>query len=116
MSDSTLRDFLRDREKLDETVLGYADSTVKRFYSLDAVAYKDGSLSSRSKELLGLVASLVLRCDDCITWHLSRCFEEGVSTEELVETLGIGMLVGGSVTIPHVRKLLDHWSRLLEGK
>ena len=116
MSDSVMQDFMRDRQKLDETVLGYADGTVKRFYSLDAAAYSDGALSSRSKELIGLVASLVRRCDDCITWHLSRCFDEGVSTAELVEALGIGMLVGGSVTIPHVRKLLNQWSILLEEK
>ncbi len=99
---------------MDEKVLALADRTIKRLYSLDSVAYSEGSLPVRTKELIGLVASLVLRCDDCVTWHISRCSEEGVSTAEMVEALGIGMLVGGSITVPHIRRALDTWSRLLE--
>jgi AhpD family alkylhydroperoxidase len=114
MSDTPLSDFLAERERMNGKVLELADRTMKRFFSLDSSAYSGGTLPERTKELLGLVASLVLRCDDCIAWHIGRCSETGVGTEELVEALGIGMLVGGSITIPHVRRALDLWSSLEE--
>ncbi len=85
---------------------------MKRFLSLDSQVYRDGALPNRSKEMLGLVASLVLRCDDCIKHHLIQCHECGVKDEELMEVLSIGVVVGGSVTIPHIRKAVKFWEEL----
>jgi AhpD family alkylhydroperoxidase len=96
-----------NREILDEGNL-----VVNRFFNLDTRAYEAGALDVRTKELLGLVASLVLRCDDCVTYHLTRCAEEKVSRTEIFETLSIGLVVGGSITIPHLRRAVDRWSEL----
>jgi AhpD family alkylhydroperoxidase len=82
----------------------YAGLEIKRFFSLDGQTYREGALSKPVKELLGLVASLVLRCDDCILYHLVQCHEAGVSDEELQEALSVGLIVGGSITIPHMRR------------
>jgi AhpD family alkylhydroperoxidase len=114
MNEAILKEFMEKRHQMDEQVLALADRTIKRLYSLDSIAYAEGVLPVRIRELIGLVASLVLRCDDCVTWHISRCNEEGVPTAELVEAIGIGMLVGGSITVPHVRRALNLWSRLME--
>jgi len=108
----TVDEFQRERKQLNDTVMKYADLTIKRFYGLDSQAYREGALPSKMKEMLGLVASLVLRCDDCIKYHIIRCAEEGVTTDELVETLGIGLVVGGSITIPHLRRALQAWDEL----
>jgi AhpD family alkylhydroperoxidase len=91
----------------------YADLSIKRFYGLDSQAYREGALPRRTKELLGLVASLVLRCDDCIKYHIMQCHNEGVTSDELVEALAIGLVVGGSITIPHLRRALQAWDELL---
>jgi len=112
MTDAFVESFLNEREALNRAVLESADRVVKRFFSLDSMAYSDGALPARTKELLGLAASLVLRCDDCVAYHLGRCREMGVSTEEMMETMGIGMLVGGSITIPHVRRAVRYWRGL----
>ncbi len=105
----TTEEFGREREALNELVMRYAGLTMKRFWGLDSQAYRDGALPRKTKELLGLAASLVLRCDDCVTYHLMRCGEEGVSDAELEETLAIGLIVGGSITIPHVRRAFKAW-------
>ncbi len=104
--------FLREREALNQSVLRNADQVIKRVYAADALAYKAGALPVQVKELLGLAASLVLRCDDCISWHIHRCFEEGVSTPEVMEALGIGTVVGGTITIPHLRRAAALWEKL----
>lgn len=109
-------DFLRQREELNEAVLRNADLVMKRVYSVDALAYRPGALPETTKELLGLVSSLVLRCDDCISWHIHRCFELGLRTEEVVEALGVGMVVAGTITVPHVRRAVALWERLSEGR
>ena len=108
----TKDEFNKERERLNEILLDKADLTMKRFMSLDTQAYKDGALPTKTKEMLGLVASLVLRCDDCIKYHIIKCHENGVSEEELMETLAIGIIVGGSITIPHVRRAVEFWSGL----
>lgn len=108
--------FLREREALNESVLRNADQVIKRVYAADALAYKAGALPVQVKELLGLAASLVLRCDDCISWHIHRCFELGLRTEEVVEALGVGMVVAGTITVPHVRRAVALWERLSEGR
>jgi AhpD family alkylhydroperoxidase len=104
--------FQSERERLNEIVMGYADLSIKRFWSLDSQVYRDGALPVKTKEMLGLVASLVLRCDDCISYHIIRCHDEGVSDAEMVEALSIGLVVGGSITIPHLRRALQTWDEL----
>lgn len=105
-----LEEFRTFRERMNERILDAGNLEIRRFFALDDRAYRDGALPSNTKELLGLVASLVLRCDDCITYHVVRCREEGWSDEELFEALSVGLVVGGSITIPHLRRavaLLD---------
>lgn len=101
MSVTEFREF---RERLNDRILEAGNLEIKRFFALDTRAYDDGALDSRTKELLGLVASLVLRCDDCITYHLTRCAEEGLTDEELFECFSVGLVVGGSIVIPHLRR------------
>ena len=107
-----IEQFRKEREALNEKILARDDLNIKRFFALDNAVYQEGALSAKTKELLGLVASLVLRCDDCITYHLLRCHECDVSTEELVEAVSVGLMVGGSITIPHLRKAIDCWEEL----
>jgi AhpD family alkylhydroperoxidase len=101
MSLDSFREF---RERMNERVLETGNLDIRRFFALDSRVYHDGALPSRTKELLGLVASLVLRCDDCVTYHLVRCAEEGVTDTEILETLSVGLVVGGSIVIPHLRR------------
>lgn len=104
--------FNEEREKMNEELLADANIVIKRFFSLDGQTYREGALSAKSKELLGLVSSLVLRCDDCVKYHLGRCRDEGVSTEELMEALSVGLVVGGSIVIPHLRRASVYWNAL----
>ncbi len=90
----------------------YAGTNIKRFFTLDSQAYESGEIPSKYKELMGLVGSLVLRCDDCINYHIIQCFEAGVSDAELMESLNIGLVIGGSITIPHLRRALQSWDEL----
>jgi AhpD family alkylhydroperoxidase len=112
---SSLEEFRQFRERMNAEILGENNLVVNRFFALDGRAYEAGALDVKAKELLGLVASLVLRCDDCVTYHLIRCREEGVTRAEIFETLSIGLIVGGSIVIPHMRRAVDRWSEL-EGK
>jgi AhpD family alkylhydroperoxidase len=112
MPDNVVDKFQKEREALNELVMEYAGQGTKRFYSLDSQAYREGALCCKFKELLGLVASFVLRCDDCIKYHIIRCFEEGVCDEELEEALFIGLIVGGTITIPHQRRAIQAWDEL----
>ena len=112
MPESLIDRFQKERETLNKLVMQYAGQGTKRFYSLDSQAYREGALSCKTKELLGLVASFVLRCDDCIKYHIIRCHEEGVSDEELEEALFIGLIVGGTITIPHQRRAMQAWDEL----
>jgi AhpD family alkylhydroperoxidase len=109
---STIEEFREQREKLNEIVMKYGGLSIKRFYGLDSQVYRQGALPKNTKELLGLVASLVLRCDDCVKYHVIRCHEEGVTSEELEEAVAIGLVVGGSITIPHLRRALQAWDEL----
>ncbi len=108
----SLEDFRRFRERMNDRILAADNLEIRRFFALDSRAYEPGALPVRTKELLGLVASLVLRCDDCVTYHLTRCAEEGVSEAELFETLSIGLVVGGSIVIPHLRRAVATWDEL----
>ena len=100
----SVQEFREFRERMNDRILEAGNLEIKRFFALDSRAYDDGALDTRTKELMGLVASLVLRCDDCITYHLTRCVEEDVSDDELFETFSVGLVVGGSIVIPHLRR------------
>jgi AhpD family alkylhydroperoxidase len=100
----SINEFREFRERMNDRILEAGNLEIKRFFALDSRAYDDGALDSRTKELLGLVASMVLRCDDCITYHLTRCLEEGVPDNELFETFSVALVVGGSIVIPHLRR------------
>ena len=100
------------REKMNAKILAEDNKVIKRIFNLDTVAYKNGHLNVKTKELLGLVASAVLRCDDCIKYHLETCFKEGVTKEEVMETLSIATLVGGTIVVPHLRKAYEFWEAL----
>ena len=108
--------FQQERELLNDIVMKYAGLNIKRFYNLDTTVYASGVLPKKVKELLGLVTSFVLRCDDCVKYHLIECKKQGISDEELEEALGVGLVVGGSITIPHLRKALQFWEELKESK
>jgi len=99
-----LEAFRKFREKMNARILESDNLEIKRFFALDTRAYDAGALPVKTKELMGLVASLVLRCDDCVTYHLVRCKEEGVTRPEFLEALNVGLVVGGSITIPHLRR------------
>jgi len=102
-----LKAFHDFRSKMNEKLLSKGNLQLKRFFNLDTQVYTDGALSSQTKELMGLVASAILRCDDCITYHLIRCAEEGVRDEDLFETFNVILVVGGSITIPHIRRAVE---------
>jgi AhpD family alkylhydroperoxidase len=108
----TLEAFRHYREKMNAAILAADNLTVKRFFALDARAYDAGALPARTKELLGLVASLVLRCDDCITYHVVRCREEGVTDPELYDAFSVALVVGGSIVIPHLRRAVARLEEL----
>ena len=112
MSHKTIEEFRAERTELTELTLEKANLEIKRFFSLDSQAYREGALPVQTKEMLGLVASMVLRCDDCIFYHLDRCHEEGVSTEELQDAMSIALVVGGSIVIPHLRRAVRAWEEL----
>ncbi len=107
--------FRKFRKKMNKRILETGDINTKRFFSLDSAVYREGALDSKTKELLGLVASMVLRCDDCITYHILQCKSLGVTREEFMEAFNVALVVGGSIVIPHFRRavaLLDE----LEGE
>jgi len=110
----SLKEFKAYRERMNEKILEKGNLQIKRFFNLDTQAYNDGALPRKTKELLGLVASLVLRCDDCVTYHIIQCVEQKVSDAEFFEAFNIGLIVGGSIAIPHLRsamKMLEECRR-----
>ena len=109
---SSLEEFRQFRERMNAEILAEANTVINRFFALDTRTYEKGALDVKTKELLGLVASLVLRCDDCVTYHLTRCAEEKVTRPEMFEALSVGLVVGGSIVIPHLRRAVDRWSEL----
>ena len=115
MPHKTIDEFRAERSALTELTLEKANLEIKGFFSLDNQAYREGALPVQTKEMLGLVASMVLRCDDCIFYHLDRCHEEGVSTEELQDAMSIALVVGGSIVIPHLRRAVRAWEEILNG-
>ena len=112
MSD-LITDFNNYRSKMNDVILAKDNLVLKRFWSLDNQAYADGALPSKTKELMGLVASMVLRCDDCIKYHLGKCHDLGTTTAEMYEVFAIANLVGGSIVVPHTRRAAEYWEALL---
>ncbi len=111
----TLRElFDRERTEGNDRILAHAGTQTKRLMNLDSAVYREGALDAKTKELLGFVASLVLRCDDCIAYHLYRCHELGVTGEEMEEAMVIGYTIGGSITVPHMRRAWARWDELSE--
>ena len=103
----TLEEFRKYREKMNEKILASGNQQIQRFFNLDTRAYESDALPAKTKELLGLVASIVLRCDDCVTYHIVRCVEEGVTRPEFFEAFNVALVVGGSITIPHLRRAVE---------
>lgn len=108
-------EFDQYREQMNEKLLGSNHLGIKRFFALDTQAYDGGALDKRTKELLGLVASIVLRCDDCITYHIKQCVGAGVTRPEFLDAFNVALVVGGSITIPHLRRAIDRLDQLLAG-
>ena len=110
----SIDEFNQYREQMNQRILDSEHLGIKRFFALDHQAYEDGALDSKTKELLGLAASLVLRCDDCITYHVLQCVKQGVKREEFLEVFNVALVVGGSITIPHVRRAFERLDEALE--
>ena len=104
------------RAAMNEKLLGSGHLGIKRFFALDTQAYEDGALDKKTKELMGLVGSTVLRCDDCITYHIKQCVGIGVTREEFLDAFNVALVVGGSITIPHLRRAIERVDELLEQK
>ncbi len=102
------------RAKMNDKILAENNKVLKRIFNLDTNAFAEGALDKKTKELLGLVASTVLRCDDCVKYHLEASYKEGISREEVMETLSIGTLIGGTIVIPHLRRAFEYWEALEE--
>ncbi|MCA1814140.1 MAG: carboxymuconolactone decarboxylase family protein [Halobacteriales archaeon] len=111
-----VEEFRRERARMNEAILGEKHLGIARFWALDSRAYEPGALDAKTKELLGLVASTVLRCNDCIAYHLDQCHTVGASKEELLDALNVALVVGGSITIPHLRVAWDVVGQLYDGK
>ena len=109
-----VQEFRDYREKMNAKILSVDNKVIKRFFNLDTNTYMEGALSTRVKEMMGLLSSLVLRCDDCIKYHIEKCFEQNISKEELYEIFSVGLVVGGSIVIPHIRRAVEYWEALLD--
>ena len=109
---SAVTDFNDYRARMNDKIFAQKNKVLNRFFNLDTNAYQDGALDKKTKELLGLVASMVLRCDDCIRYHLGTCYELGVTKDEVFEVFSIANLVGGSICIPHTRRAVEYWEEL----
>ena len=110
---STLvNEFNEYREKMNEVILSKNNLVMKRLWNLDTNTYEEGALDKKTKEMLGLVASMVLRCDDCIKYHLGKSFELGISTDQMYEIFAVANIVGGTIVIPHTRRAAEYWEEL----
>ena len=110
-----VREFTEFRQRMNQRILAEPNQVVRRFFALDTQTYQAGALDVKTKELLGLVASLVLRCDDCISYHVAQCREAGVDRDEFFEAFSVALVVGGSIVIPHLRRAVDFLDSLEGG-
>ena len=109
---SLVKQFNEYRSKMNEKILDSDSLIIKRIFNLDTNAYQEGALDVKSKELIGLTCSLVLRCDDCVKYHLGKCHDLGFSTQEVNEAMGVATLIGGTIVIPHLRRAFEYWEEL----
>ncbi len=107
-----ISDFNDYRTRMNDIILGKNNLVIKRLWNLDTNAYADGALDKKTKEMLGLVASMVLRCDDCIKYHLGTCYELGINTDQMYEIFAVANIVGGTIVIPHTRRAAEYWETL----
>jgi len=107
-----VKEFNDYRSKMNKKILDGDNLIMKRLFNLDTNTYEEGALSTQTKEMLGLVASMVLRCDDCVKYHLEKCKQQGVTTKEMFEIFAVANMVGGSIVIPHTRRSLEFWEEL----
>lgn len=107
-----VEDFNAYREKMNEKILSSDNLVLKRLFNLDSNTYAEGALSAQTKEMLGLVASMVLRCDDCIKYHVQECYKLGVSKAQIFEVFAVANIVGGTIVIPHLRRAVEFWEAL----
>ena len=114
-SQDRVKAFTEFRQRMNKRILDEPNQVVRRFFALDTQTYQAGALDVKTKELLGLVASMVLRCDDCISYHVAQCREAGVTRDEMFEAFSIGLVVGGSIVIPHLRRAVDFLDKLEGG-
>ena len=110
-----VKEFNEYRAKMNEVILGKQNKVINRLFNLDTNTYAEGALPVKTKEMLGLVASMVLRCDDCIKYHVEKCHEQGVTTDELYEIFAVANIVGGTIVIPHTRRAAEFWEALQKG-
>ena len=115
-ADDRVKQFTEFRQRMNKRILDEPNQVVRRFFALDTQTYQAGALDVRTKELMGLTASMVLRCDDCISYHVAQCLEAGVTREEMFEAFSVGLVVGGSIVIPHLRRAVDFLDRLEQGE
>lgn len=107
-----VEEFNAYRARMNEKILNADNLVLKRLFNLDTNTYQDGALSEQTKEMLGLVASMVLRCDDCVKYHLGKCYELGVTTTQMFEIFAVANIVGGTIVIPHTRRAVEYWEAL----
>ncbi len=112
--ENKVKEFNAYRQKMNDVILSKDNLVLKRLFNLDTQTYSDGALNVKTKEMLGLVASMVLRCDDCIKYHLEKCHEQGCTTEEVYEVFSVANIVGGTIVIPHTRRGAEFWEELLK--
>ena len=111
---SLVKEFNENRSRLNEKVMAADEKVIKRIFSIDSFAFKEGELDAQSKELIGLTCSLVLRCDDCVKYHLGKCQEAGLGKAQITEAMGISTLIGGTIVIPHLRRAMEFLDELFE--
>ena len=109
---SQVTEFNEYRQRMNETILAADNKVIKRFFNLDTNTYAAGAIDAKTKEMLGLACSMVLRCDDCIKYHVGKCFEEKLTDEEIYEVFAIANIIGGSIVIPHFRRAVEYWEIL----
>ena len=114
--DGRIKAFTEFRQRMNERILGEPNQVVRRFFALDTQTYQAGALDVKTKELLGLVASIVLRCDDCITYHIKQSVGAGVTRPEFLDAFNVALVVGGSITSPHLRRAIDRLDQVLAGE